>query len=90
MKRSEDGKDSKRNKNGKEMREECHNLSLLKGFRQQQTARRLMKRKKTTIDFNYHFGCRDKKEPILESMCEFFQVTHDNLNEKKPIITYKD
>ena len=50
-----------------------------------------MKRKKTTIDFNYHFGCRDKKEPILESMCEFFQVTHDNLNEKKkPIITYKD
>ena len=53
------------------MREECHNLSLLKGFRQQQTAR-FMKRKKTTIDFNYHFGCRDKKEPILESMCEFF------------------
>ena len=55
----------------RERERECHNLSLLKGFRQQQTAR-FMKRKKTTIDFNYHFGCRDKKEPILESMCEFF------------------
>ena len=65
------GKIAKEIRMEKEMREECHNLSLLKGFRQQQTAR-FMKRKKTTIDFNYHFGCRDKKEPILESMCEFF------------------
>ena len=76
MKRSEDGKDSKRNKNGKEMREECHNLSLLRlsGSNKQQ----FMKKKKTTIDFNYHFWLKKGKEPILVSMCEFFQSTNNN------------
>ena len=64
------------------MREECHNLSLLKGFRQQQTAR-FMKRKKTTIDFNYHFWLKKGKEPILVSMCEFFQYTYNNLKKTK-------